>query len=184
MLDTWTPALLQASSDRGLVSTKGQFSGTSDSLVKLSRVSRGGGGGGDMMRDRGHRSGLTGGLSSSLMSEWKRFSELSAAAFALLLHTDREKPVIARFIWKEIKYGFVLICHLTGLLEPNQWQCLHLRPILWFISFIEWLSGATHHPLTSYILSWFCFNLETDKNHEIFQFELVNQISWWWAKLQ
>ena len=133
---------------------------------------------------RGHRSGLTEGLSSSLMSEWKRFSELSAAAFALLLHTDREKPVIARFIWKEIKYGFVLICHLTGLLEPNQWQCLHLRPILWFISFIEWLSGATHHPLTSYIFSWFCFNLETDKNHEIFQFELVNQISWWWAKLQ
>ena len=53
MLDTWTPALLQASSDRGLVSTKGQFSGTSDSLVKLSRVSRGGGGGGDMMGDSG-----------------------------------------------------------------------------------------------------------------------------------
>ena len=48
MVVTWTPALLQASRDRGLVSTKGQFSGISGSLVKLSRVSRGGGGGGDI----------------------------------------------------------------------------------------------------------------------------------------
>ena len=49
MMVTWTPALLQASRDLGLVSTKGQFSGTSDSLVKLSSVSRGGGGGGDIL---------------------------------------------------------------------------------------------------------------------------------------
>lgn len=59
-------------------------------------------------------------------------------------------------------------------------QCLHLRPMLWFIS----LLNDFQEPLTTHwhpTLCWFGFNLETDKT---FLFELVNQISWWWAKLQ
>ena len=96
---------------------------------------------------RGHLSGLTGGLSSPLMSEWKRFSELSAAAFALLLHTDREKPVIARFIWKEIKYGFVLICHLYGATrtQPVAVSPFTANPV---IHFFYWMTFRSHSPPT------------------------------------
>ena len=53
---TWTPAVRQASRERGLVRTKGQFSGTSLSMLKLSRV-RWGGGGWDDISHPAHRSG-------------------------------------------------------------------------------------------------------------------------------
>lgn len=78
---------------------------------------------------------LTGGLSSS------------AAAFALLLHTDIEKPVIARFIWKEIKYDFVLICHLTGPLEPNPTSSVSIYGQC-CDSFLYWMTFRSRSPPT------------------------------------
>ena len=71
---------------------------------------------------------------------------------------------------KRDKIGFCVNLSHYGATrtQPNN-QCLHLRPMLWFISFIEWLSGAAHHPLTSYIvLIWFQFrNWQNSRNFSV-----------------